>query len=264
MITLFRLLPGCFLFLVACTNTPSGPPQLKREQYTLDSPYPCDTTTNKGIDVSVSYFQLVDESDAGRRINDSLQRLSAGSVTSWLDSAALAGNPDARTNLAKAGQLFLADYKQVVSELDGMGGCWDLETKLDTLYTSPKVMTVQLDNYAYTGGAHPNSNTTFMNFDRRTGNTLTLTDMVSDTTALLKIVERAFRKEQGLLPQHNLEERGYFLRDGKFFLPANVGIDRKGLTFYYNPYEIAAYALGPIEITVPYEQLNGILRTGWR
>ena len=88
--------------------------------------------------------------------------------------------------------------------------------------------------------------------------------MVSDTTALLGVVEKVFRKQQGLLPQHNLEERGYFLRDGRFFLPANIGMSKKGLIFYYNPYEIAAYALGPIEVTVPYEQLNGILRTDWR
>ncbi|QJD80861.1 DUF3298 and DUF4163 domain-containing protein [Spirosoma rhododendri] len=261
--TLFYLVPGCFLFLTACTTTPSGPPKLDRQQYTLDSPYHCDTITNKGIDVSVSYFQLADESDAGKRINDSLKLLSVGSVTSWLDSASLAGHPDARMDLAKAGNLFLADYQQVMADMNGMGGCWDLDTKLDTLYTSQKVLTVRMENYAYTGGAHPNTNVMFMNFDRQTGNVLALTDMVSDTTALLTIVERAFRKDQGLLPQYNLEERGYFLRDGQFFLPANIGIDRKGLTFYYNPYEIAAYALGPIEVTVPYEQLGGILKPGW-
>ena len=33
------------------------------------------------------------------------------------------------------------------------------------------------------------------------------------------------------------------------------------MVFYYNPYEIVAYAFGPIEVTVPYNELDGILRT---
>jgi hypothetical protein len=34
----------------------------------------------------------------------------------------------------------------------------------------------------------------------------------------------------------------------------------EGVHFFYNPYEIAAYARGPIELTIPYEELKGIIR----
>lgn len=252
-------------FLSACRQAPpTGPlsaPVLIRQQFTLTGASRCDTLVNKGVDVSVGYFQLQDNSEGARKINDSLRMLAVGSITGWLDSATVAANPDARTDLNRAAALFAADYQAVTNDMGGLGGCWELKTDSDTTYASSTVITARMETYAYTGGAHPNSNLSFYMFDRQTGRTLSLNDVVSDTTALLNVVERAFRRQQELPPRANLEERGYFLRDGRFFLPDNIGMSRVGLVFYYNPYEIAAYALGPIEVTVPYTQLGGILRT---
>lgn len=254
---------GSLYAFLACQPTNSGPPALDRQSYTFAGATRCDTVTNKGVDVSVSYIQLKDDTEGAHKINDSLRRLAVGSVAGWLDSTTIADNPDARTNLAKASTLFVADYESMLKDMGGLGGCWELKTNADTVYAGEKALTVKFETFAYTGGAHPNSNLSYYTFDRETGKPLVLTDMISDTTALLQVVEKAFREQQELLPQNNLEERGYFLRDGQFFLPANVGMSRRGLVFHYNPYEIAAYALGPIEVIVPYEQLNGILRGDW-
>ncbi|QJW89070.1 DUF3298 domain-containing protein [Spirosoma taeanense] len=254
---------GSTFFFSACKHRPSGAPALDRQHYDFTGAGRCDTTSNKGVNVSVSSFLLKEDSDGARLINDSLRRLSVGSIVDWLDSATVASNPAARTDLNKAASLFAADYETMLKDMGGLGGCWELKTQADTVYAAPKTLTVRFETYAYTGGAHPNSNMAYYTFDRETGRVLTLNELVSDTTALLTVVEKAFRQEQQLLPQYNLEERGYFLRDGRFFLPANIGLSRKGLICYYNPYEIAAYALGPIEVTVPYEQLNGILREEW-
>lgn len=255
---------GLTVLLLACNRTKPGPLVLERQQYELTGPGQCDTATNKGVTVSVAYFLLKDDSKAALAINDSLRQLTAGSIVGWLDSTTIANNPDARTNLNKAASLFAADYESMMKDMDKLGGCWELKTTADTVYAGPNALTVKVETFAYTGGAHPNTNLSFYTFDRKTGKALSLNDLVTDTTALLNVVEMAFRKQQNLPPQYNLEERGYFLRDGRFFLPANMGVGRNGLIFYYNPYEIAAYALGPIEVTVPYEQLNGILRDNWR
>lgn len=257
------LLFGLLLLFHACRQNQSGPPQLVRQAYTFSGSSRCDTTTNKGVDVSVSYVLLADDESGAEPINNRLRELAVGSVADWLDSATVATHPDARTELDKAADLFAADYQSMLADMGNLGGCWELKTTADTVFSNPNVLTVRLETYAYTGGAHPNSNQSFYTFDRDTGQPLDLSDMVSDTTALLGVVEKEFRKQQELIPQANLEERGYFLRDGQFFLPANVGLSQRGMVFYYNPYEIAAYAVGPIEVTVPYEQLNGILRDGW-
>ena len=252
-----------FYFFCACHSVSRKPPGLERQQYIFAGATRCDTTSNTGIDLSVSYIQLKEDSEGARKINDSLRLLAINSVTDWLDGATIASHPDARENLAKAASLFAQDYEEVRKDMGSLGGCWELETTADTLHTGPKALTVKLETHAYMGGAHPNSSLTLYTFDRETGRLLTLADMISDITALLGVLEKEFRQHQNMSPSTNLEEQGYFLRDGHFFLPANVGVGREGLVFYYNPYEIAAYAVGPIQVTVPYEKLDGILRDSW-
>ncbi len=254
---------GSISVFSACQSSQSGPPALAKQQYTFAGPNRCDTAANAGVDVSVTYVLLKDDSESARKINDSLQHLAVSSIAGWLDSATVAGSPAARTDLAQAAALFAADYDIVQKDMGKIGGCWELKTIADTVYAGSNALTVKYETFAYTGGAHPNSNLSFYTFDRQSGQMLTLADMVSDTAALKGVVEKAFRKQQKLPTTTNLEEHGYFLRDGQFFLPNNVGMSREGMIFYYNPYEIAAYALGPIQLTVPYEQLNGILRNDW-
>jgi hypothetical protein len=254
---------GSLCLLAACRKEHDKAPALDRQQYTFTGEAQCDTITNEGVGVSVSYF-LLNDTDAGtKRINDSLQQLATSTVVDWLDSTTIANNPGVRTDLNQAAGLFAADYRAVMQEMRRLSGCWELETKGDTVYSSPKTLTARFETYAYTGGAHPNSNQIFYNFDRDSGRLLNLNELVTDTTALMGIVEKEFRKQQKIAAQTNLEEEGYFLRDGKFFLPTSVGLTRQGLSFYYNPYEIAAYAVGPIEVVVPYEKLNGVLNKDW-
>lgn len=258
---LLFLLLGLALVVVGCgVKTESNtPPALKPERFEYAEAGRCDTLTNRGVTIKANYVLLQDGTEAAEAINADLRNRIMSSLTSWLDSTAVAANPQARSDLQAAARLFAADYRELTKELGPIGGCWELTVKSDTVYTSPRTITVRLDSYAYTGGAHPNSYTAFYNFDRQTGRNLSIRDLVSDTTALLPLVEKAFRQKQDIRPEQDLEAEGYFLEDGRFFLPENVGISRDGLVFYYNPYEIGAYALGPIDVLVPYAQLEDIL-----
>ncbi len=259
----YLLAPLAVALLVStqsCRHKPAGPPELVRKQYQFAGESRCDSAANQGVSVSVSYPLLTSDEPGDQRINDRLDELAAASITDWLDSTVVAQNPAARTNLVKAATLFADDYRSLREDMGGIGGCWELSTTADTVFSSLTVLTVRAVIYAYTGGAHPNSNQILLTFDRETGRELRLTEMVSDTAALLGVVEKAFRKQQQLSPTDKLEEQGYFLHNGQFFLPGNIAPGRQGMIFHYNPYEIAAYAVGPIEVIVPYETLNGILR----
>jgi hypothetical protein len=39
----------------------------------------------------------------------------------------------------------------------------------------------------------------------------------------------------------------------------NFCITKKGILFLYNPYEIAAYAMGEIELFIPFEELKTVV-----
>jgi hypothetical protein len=45
----------------------------------------------------------------------------------------------------------------------------------------------------------------------------------------------------------------------QFFLPDNFAIVEEGITFFYNSYEIAPYAMGATELILRYDELKGIM-----
>lgn len=239
-------------------RTPESP-ALTRERFVYAGPGRCDTSANGGVSVKVDFVLLKADEKNAPITNDTLRAQVMRSITGWLDSASLAQQPQAQTNLDVAANVFSANYQQLKEDVGIMGGCWEIDIKGDTICSNPHFLTVGLETYAYTGGAHPNTYRTLLSFDRHTGQPLHLTDLVTDTTGLLPLVEQAFRAKQGVRSDQSLEEEGYFLQEGRFFLPENVAAGRDGLIFYYNPYEIAAYAFGPIEVVVPYKKLKTLL-----
>lgn len=136
---------------------------------------------------------------------------------------------------------------------------WFIEMFSDTIYQSKGILAIQFTQATYLGGAHPNSFTHFLNFDKTTGKTLGFDDIVKDKKAFKDIAEAAFRKNQELDINQNLEEAGYFFEKGIFELPYNFTFNNDGIYLFFNPYEAGAYALGAIEFTIPYTDVKDVL-----
>lgn len=153
-------------------------------------------------------------------------------------------------------------YSDFVEETPDIGMSWEIENTGSVDYNSDRMVTVSLQQYSFTGGAHPNTFLSIANFDKENGRMLGLADLVSDTTALKNLLEKKFRTQRELKPDEDLEAAGYWFPEGKFAFPANFGVVTDGLWFYYNPYEITAYALGPTEIVIPKKELKS-LRKEW-
>jgi hypothetical protein len=69
--------------------------------------------------------------------------------------------------------------------------------------------------------------------------------------------EEEFRAERELGPEVSLEEAGFSFPDNRFSLNDNYGFSKEGIVFFFNGYEVAAYAEGPTAIVIPYEKLVG-------
>ncbi|WP_198016648.1 DUF3298 and DUF4163 domain-containing protein [Rubidibacter lacunae] len=138
---------------------------------------------------------------------------------------------------------------------------WAIEIDARLEYRTDETVTVMFDRYAYTGGAHPNSMRIFLNFDRATGNRVELDDVVADREGFGDLIQRKLKAANNIPPDGNLADAGYF----DFALPKNFALATDGVVVRYNPYEIAPYALGPTEVTLSYDELDGLLvsdRTG--
>jgi len=136
---------------------------------------------------------------------------------------------------------------------------WFIETYSDTAFQNASLLSVQFTESTYLGGAHPNTFTDFLNFDKKTGKTLGFDNIIKDKTAFLKIAEAAFRRNQELSMDQNLEEAGYFFDKGIFELPYNFTFNQEGIYLFFNPYEAGAYALGAIAFTIPFGEVKDVL-----
>ncbi|MDR0597283.1 MAG: RsiV family protein [Treponema sp.] len=110
----------------------------------------------------------------------------------------------------------------------------------------------------YTGGAHGMRNKDYYVFSLDDKRQLALNDIIRDEARpeLGDLVEAALRKQMRIPDWIPLSEQGFFentvekLED--FFLTP------QGLGFQWDPYEIAPYSTGIIEIVIPYSELHSL------
>jgi hypothetical protein len=258
------LLFSFFVVLVSCNssskkeNKDTSPGTLTGGFLTQDFGG-CDSVKNEGVSVNIRVWEPTGSGDASARIQEEINDKIVNRINSYSDSASIATNPSAKSNAKAAYDVFAGNYHSFKKEFPDSPGCWEVEVAGDTVMMTKNILVYQFDHYSFTGGAHPNSFRSYHVFDLKTGAEKEAKSFVKDSTALLKKVEAAFRKEEKLNDKADLEESGYFLADHQFFVPANYTFTRKGVFFYYNPYEIAAYVRGPISFTIPYSELKGIV-----
>lgn len=136
-----------------------------------------------------------------------------------------------------------------------LGSSWDIQETAHGV----QPLTITMVPYA-SGAAHPNPYLRTFNFSLETGEDLSLAELFEDDTAPLETIAQIAR-ERAVASEG---ERGFefseeWLREGTEPVQANYNVFTVGkdaLTFYFNPYQIAPYAAGIIEIDVPYSELD--------
>jgi hypothetical protein len=114
--------------------------------------------------------------------------------------------------------------------------------RLGIAFLTSKLLTLADLYYTYTGGAHGNYSTHYVSIDLASNKKLKLGDVLTATgiKKLNPLLEKYFRKDQGLGPSGDLTEGGLF--ENKIEANDNFYVTTKGIGFSYAPYEIAPYA----------------------
>ena len=147
---------------------------------------------------------------------------------------------------------FDSEYKSFKDGFGESAMVWDASFDGEVTYQSPMLISIAINSYINSGGAHGNLNVTFFNFDASTGELLQFDDLFNDKEGLKEIVKTHFEEET------KGSEINYFFGE-PFSLPANIGFNDEGIVCFYNVYEIASYADGITEFTVPFEDVEAYL-----
>lgn len=122
----------------------------------------------------------------------------------------------------------------------------ELTVRYESPYIGPDVVSFTLVTSEYTGGAHPNSLFSGLNFDRASGRQILQDDafkMIGRTAEQVSVSATAQLKER-------LGEA--FFPEGANSNPENFSsflISRGKVTFIFQPYQVAAYSAGPQEVS---------------
>ena len=123
------------------------------------------------------------------------------------------------------------------------------------------VATVKANLDYFEGGAHGIEQQLVMNFDSETGKRLTLEDIFVPgyEHRLSELLLEKLMDQQDVKTLDELKAKDY-LYTMDMFPSVNFIVNDDGLTFIYNPYEIAPYDKGRTEINVSFSEAEGILR----
>ncbi len=154
---------------------------------------------------------------------------------------------------------FTRDYSDISPLfLDEHGG-WEARIKGEVSYEDPQMLTIKLDSYLYTGGAHGYEATRFLNFNKRKGTELQDWELFADRKDFLRYAELKFRKQEHIPEGKPINSTGYMFERDTFYLPENIGFTPEGVKLLYNQYEVASFAEGTVELVLPYKEVTKYL-----
>ena len=115
-------------------------------------------------------------------------------------------------------------------------------------------LSVAYDYYWYTGGVHGMYGSLFDIFDLSTGEKLEYNDFFGDSAYANEKLTPIIASH--LTDSYRADGLEYIMKQD--YIP-KFRVEEEGILFIFNPYEIASFAEGIIEVLVPYSELKGCL-----
>lgn len=168
--------------------------------------------------------------------------------------------PFASTSYPQLAADFVQAYRELKKEFPRDNFGFEADVKSKIAFQDSQRINLLLEHYTFTGGAHGYGTTTSLHFDAQTGKPLSIRYFVNDWAGLVKLAEAKFRENNQIAPDAALNDGGFMFEENKFMLSENVIYDAKGMTFVYNPYDIAAYVEGVITLELTHAEIAPYLK----
>lgn len=206
------------------------------------------------IDIDVP--RALDETVIGKAINTSIRE--------ELISTLKFDEEKEVSTIEQAMTSFTNSYQEVQRQFTDEAIGWEAYIEGEVTFENERLITISLNSYNFTGGAHGYGSTVFLNFDKKKGVELEYYQLFKDLEGFIKLSEEKFRKQENIPAESLINSTGFMFSSDRFHLPENMGFSKEGLHLVYNQYEVASYADGPIEMTLPLEEVNPFLKSKFK
>ena len=232
----------CFI-LIGCNNKDT----LSFEPLTIATDS-CDNCTSVRIEIP----EETGKTKLSKTINDALE----GEIIELLNF----DEESNAQNLEEAKEAFLYDYEELNGKFPEESMPWEATIEGTITFENENIITIKLESYIYTGGAHGYGTNRFLNFDKTSSKELYQEDLFNNLDDFKTYAETLFRKQENIPAEGSINNTGFMFETENFYLPDNLGYTEVGLLLFYEPYEIASFADGPITLTIPYIEANTFLK----
>ncbi len=238
------LLSLCFLMLFGCKK--SDLLSFEPKTYTGEACADCPQ-------INISLPQALDKNKVAATINNALKE-EVIFLLSFDDGSEA-------TDVTEAIKSFGGGYSELKEIYPEETTAWDAKIDAAVTFENKYVITLEMDSYIFTGGAHGYSSKRYLNFDKLAGTELENWQLFKDTLEFQQFAEDKFRAQEKIPLGKSINSTGFMFEDESFYLPENIGFNKQGLILLYNQYEVASYADGPIVLMIPYNDVKKYLKT---
>ena len=177
--------------------------------------------------------------------------------------------PKLKETFSKLNDEALTDAKALMYELQGaakeLGGgseenplYLEGETKVFVQRADAKIVSLLEGGFVYMGGVHPDYYYATSSYNPTTGEKIALADVLADTEGLPEILHKAITEKYDYIefgegfPKELFNQ--YAAEEYKWTL------DYQGITFWFSPYDIASYAVGPLSVKIYFDENPDIFK----
>jgi hypothetical protein len=156
----------------------------------------------------------------------------------------------------RSAEFYIEDNIELVTETDEDWGfmlTWEESIKGNFLKEYNGMISYVSLVYGYSGGAHGMSTKSARTFFLNDGDTVSVDDLFK--RGYEEQLTKALRKNLPLCVE-DME----MLFETEIYPSETFYVTAAGLTYVYQPYEIGSYALGIVEITIPWKEIKDILK----
>ena len=249
------------IFLISCNYNKSESSNILefREVEFSNTAGDCDQDDDVCIEITIDY-QLVEigpdqiVGSINHQIRESISTTLAGFIADSLEKS---------SDFSILSNYIIKSYEDFREEFTDYAHKWYVEIRSYFLRNDESICCMCIETNSYMGGAHGNDWLEILNFDSQTGKKISWKDLINDQDKFIQIAEKAFREDNELANDADLDEEGYFFENNRYRLPENIGLSSEGMLFLYNTYEIAPYFMGRTSYTISWDQLAGLLNENW-
>ncbi len=221
-----------------------------------ESQFPFTLTEVKNTDLQIAFQELRSQNCEAKK-KDTSKRCSYIDIN--MIKIALPNNSNSEKINSAITKLIIGNQYQSINEyLKSVNDDQELFSEVDINFTvesnEEELICIGCWNYRYDdGAAHPLSSVTYKNFELKNGEEISL-DMIFKpdySSKLNQLAEKIFVDVNG--------KEGWDFESGEFRINNNFIIQKKGLLFQFNAYEIGTYLTRP-SVFIPYAQIKDLIK----